>query len=109
MTEYVALYEQKFVENLKRYASMKKRIKQRVDKIIQDPYVNTEPLTNATGKLNLVGCRSIRVDRNFRIIFVICEECLTLPTAEYCFCDDLTTNTIIFLTVAPHDKAYNLD
>ncbi len=108
MSEYIAVYEKQFIDNLKRYAAMKKQIKQRVEKVLQNPYANTELLADANGKLNLIGCRSIRIDRNFRAIFVVCEECIEIPTSEYCFCDDLNSQTIIFLTVAPHDKAYNL-
>jgi len=46
------------------------------------------------------------VDRNFRIIFVICEECRRIPECEYCFCDNRSDETIVFLTVGPHDRAY---
>jgi len=63
-------------------------------------------LVDISGKLNLTGCCSIRIDRNFRTIFVICEECIEIPTCKYCFCDDLDPKTIIFLTVGPHGKAY---
>jgi hypothetical protein len=66
MNEYIAVYEKQFVDNLKRYAAMKKQIKQRIEKVIQNPYVNTELLADANDKLNLIGCRSIRIDRNFR-------------------------------------------
>jgi hypothetical protein len=30
------------------------------------------------------GCRSIRVIRSFRIIFVICEECRCVPECKFC-------------------------
>jgi len=106
MNEYIAQYEKQFVRNLKRYASMKDRIKKCVDHVIAAPYTRTELLGDISGKLNLKGCRSARVDRNFRIIFVICEECRRVPPCEYCFCEGLPDNTTIFLTVGPHDKAY---
>ena len=70
MSNYEAIYEKRFVRNLARYASMRVRIKRRVEKILEDPYRNTEFLGDAIGKLNLIGCRSVRIDRNFRIIFV---------------------------------------
>lgn len=108
MSNYEAVYEDKFVRNLRRYSSLRKNIKRRVDRVLLDPYQNTESLTDATGKLNLRGCRSARIDRNFRIIFVICEECKQIPECEYCFCDDLNDKTVVFLTVSPHDKAYAL-
>ena len=65
-------------------------------------------LDDVSGKLNLKGCRSIRINRNFRIIFVVCEECRRIPDCEYCFCEELPDNTVVFLTVGPHDKAYTI-
>jgi len=40
------------------------------------------------------------------MVFVICEECRAIPECEFCLCDDLPDKTVVFLTVAPHDKAY---
>ena len=106
MSEYSASYEDQFVQNLNRYASLRAQVKRRVDRVLADPYANTEILSAAAGPLDLRGCRSARVDRNFRIIFVICEECRLVPECEYCFCEDLPDETVIFLTVGPHDQAY---
>jgi mRNA-degrading endonuclease RelE of RelBE toxin-antitoxin system len=106
VSEYQAVYEQRFVENLKRYASIQGKIKRRVKRVLANPYANTELLVDASGKLNLRGCRSARVDRNFRLIYVICEECRYIPQCDFCFCDGLPDQTILFLTVGPHDRAY---
>jgi len=106
--EYLAKYEKQFFKNLKRYQSLKKQIRRGVERVIADPYFHTESLSDKNGILNLKGCRSFRVDRNFRIVFVICEECIHIPQCEYCFCDNLPDNAIIFLTVGPHDKAYSM-
>lgn len=106
VTTYGAVYESLFVHNLKRYSSLRSNIKRRVDKILENPYNNTEFLGDLSGKLNLAGCRSIRIDRNFRIIFVVCEECRKIPKCDYCFCEGLDDKTVVFLTVGPHDKAY---
>jgi len=106
VSNYQAVYEKMFVKNLKRYAALKQNIKRRVDRILSDPYHNTEQLGDATGKLNLTGCRSTRIDRNFRLVFVICEECRHMNECEYCFCDNLSDRTVVFLTVGPHNKAY---
>ena len=106
MNNYKGIYEKQFMKNLKRYASLKKQIRRSAVRVLFDPYYNTERLEDISGKLNLVGCRSMRVDRNFRIIFVICEECRKIPKCEYCFCEDLPDETVVFLTVGPHDKAY---
>ena len=106
VSNYEAVYEDKFVHNLRRYSAIRKNIKKRVERVLLDPYQNTEFLADATGKLDLRGCRSARIDRNFRIIFVICEECKKIAECEYCFCDGLPDKTVVFLTVGPHDKAY---
>ncbi len=106
MSNYEAVYEKLFVYNLRRYSSMRQGIKRRVERVLLEPYYNTEILGDPSGKLNLLGCRSARVDRNFRIIFVICEECRDIPESEYCFCENLSDKTVVFLTVGPHDKAY---
>ncbi len=106
MSDYKSAYEKLFVRNLNRYAAIRKNIKRRVDRILGDPYHNTELLVDSIGKMNLIGCRSARVDRSFRIIFVICEECRNVVECEYCFCDNLSNHTVVFLTVGPHDKAY---
>ncbi len=106
MSDYSAVYEERFTRNLRRYASLRQRIKRRIERTLSDPYANTELLGDVSGKLNLRGCRSARIDRNFRIIFVICEECRNIPKCNYCFCEGLLDKTVIFLTVGPHDKAY---
>lgn len=106
MSEYQGVFEDLFLMNLGRYASLKKSIKRRVDRILADPYLNTELLSDVSGRLNLRGCRSARVDRNFRIIFVVCEECRKVQKCEFCFCENVPAKTVVFLTVGPHDKAY---
>lgn len=51
MTDYQAIYEQRFVKNLQRYLSLRKRIKQRIDQILINPYLNTELLADASGEI----------------------------------------------------------
>jgi mRNA-degrading endonuclease RelE of RelBE toxin-antitoxin system len=106
MSKYTDVYEEQFVKNLRHYAGLKVQIKRRVERICQNPYENTEFLGDVSGKLNLRGCRSARVDRNFRIIFVVCEECRQVRECQYCFCDGLDDQTVVFLTVGPHDRSY---
>ena len=108
MTDYNGVYEKRFVKNISRYTALKKQIRRCVERVLDDPYMNTEFLGDVSGKLNLKGCRSVRVNRNFRIVFVICGECQTISQCEYCFCDNLSNNTVVFLTVGPHDKAYDM-
>ena len=108
MSDYEPMYEQRFLENLRRYSSVRKQTKRRVERVLADPYANTEILSDPSGKLNLRGCRSARIDRNFRIIFVICEECRTMADCQFCFCEGLADRTVVFLTMGPHERAYHL-
>lgn len=47
MDEYEAVYEKLFVKNLKRQASLKKQIRRCIDRVLSDPYYNTEQLSIA--------------------------------------------------------------
>ena len=108
MSDYQAVYEDLFVKNLRKYSSLKISIKNKIKRLLEDPYYNTEPLGDHKGKLNLIGCYSIRIDRNFRIIFVVCEECRNIKDCEFCFCEDLPDKTVVFLTIGPHERAYSI-
>jgi mRNA-degrading endonuclease RelE of RelBE toxin-antitoxin system len=106
VSKYIDVYEAQFVENLRLYSAVRKQIRRRVERVLTNPYENTEFLGDISGKLNLRGCRSARVDRNFRIIYVVCEECRHIEDCQFCFCDNLDDKTVVFLTVGPHDRAY---
>lgn len=106
---YVDAYWPLFSENYRRYASIRRRIDNKLARILADPYQNTEVLADRSGRRNLRGCRSAPVGRNFRIIFVICEECRRIPDCEFCFCEGLPEKAVVFLTVGPHDKAYAME
>jgi len=106
LNEYKAVYEALFVRNLRRYSSVRRAAKRLIERLLDDPYHNTEALGDVTGKLNLLGCRSARIDRNFRVIFVICEECRQIEQCEFCLCEGHADKIIVFLTVGPHDRAY---
>ena len=108
MNDYQAVYEDRFVRNLTRYSGLRQRIRRKIEQILRDPYDRTERLGRVSGGLNLRGCRSSRIDRNFRIIFVICEECLSIKECQYCFCEDKEDKTVVFLTVGPHVRAYTM-
>jgi len=95
-----------FRRNLRRYRSMRKQIQRHVNQVLDDPYRNTERLGQIPGGLDLRGCRSIRVTRNFRIIFVVCGECRRVPECQFCFCEGLPDKAVVFLTVGPHERAY---
>lgn len=74
--------------------------------VLADPYARTERLGKVSGGIDLRGCRSVRVTRNFRIIFVVCEECRRVSECKFCLCEELPDETVIFLTVGPHERAY---
>lgn len=106
MSEYAVAFEHLYLTNAKRFASLREGVKKRVDKILADPYQATEQLGPPANGMNLRGCRSAHLDRNFRIVFVICEECRREPACEFCFCEGHTDRTVVFLNFGPHDKAY---
>lgn len=110
---YTPLYKPSFGKSIKKYQSMKKQIENKILAILKDPYYNTEQLTDKRGH-DLRGLRSKRIDRNFRVIFGICEECLKLQLDDkninICVdcSDDLDEKTVIFLAIGPHEDAYDL-
>lgn len=114
--KYSELYTPTFSKNIKKYSSVKKPAEKKISRIISNPYHNTEPLkdkSNQKGGMNLLGFRSYRIDRNFRIVFVICEEWVKMQlegkkVAHCPMCEELFNDnpkSIIFLTVGPHDIA----
>ena len=112
--KYIPKYKPQFAKDVKKYSSKKKQIEAKVKSIIEDPYNNSEPLEDRFG-YNLNGIRSKRIDRNFRILFAICEECKELfkntpdkKNCKYCEFDllGLPVNTLIFYTVRPHKIVY---
>ena len=106
MNNYQAFYEDRFVRNLDRYSNLRQRIQRKIEQILANPYDRTERLGRVSGGLDLRGCRSSRIDRNFRMIFVICEECQSIKECQYCFCEGRTPETVVFLTIGPHARAY---
>ncbi len=105
---YQRHYLPRFEKDIKRYANIRERIFKQVKRVSDDPYTNTGHLGHPPGAINLKGCRSAHVGMNFRIIFVVCEECRNEPECEYCFCEGLPDQTVVFLTVGPHDQAYSM-
>lgn len=107
--KYTPYYKSLFGEDVKTHASIKKQIEKKVLSILEDPYYNTEALEKK-GEHDLRGLRSKRVDKNFRIIFAICEECKKLfPEKDKpCrYCDPgLPEKAVIFFTVRPHKIVY---
>ena len=81
--QHQVIYEERFVQNLTRYSSLRQRIRRRVERILNDPYTRTERLRQVLGGFDLRGYRSARVDRNFRVIFLICQEYRQFQGRQY--------------------------
>ncbi|GAI12506.1 unnamed protein product [marine sediment metagenome] len=109
---YEDLYLPEFKKALKKYKHWKGRIGKKVKSILKDPYYNSEPL-----KYEMEGLRSRNFDKNFRFIYVVCEECKeknlqTEMSNKYCYkdnieCVSIPDKTVIFGTFSKHDDAYH--
>jgi len=100
------LFSDTFVENLKKFSSIKAAVKNKVDMIAENPISLGEPL-----KGNLRGFYSYPVRKNFIIIYLYCDICRKKGDNEIVVCKDCIKspdNTIKFLTLGPHDYIYKL-
>jgi len=99
-------FETAFLKAVKKHASIKKQVKQKVDMIIENPVAFGEPL-----KGNWQGFYSCPVKRNFIIIYLYCKICrkkgddVVVACSEY---QDTPDQTIKFVLLGPHDKAYGI-
>jgi addiction module RelE/StbE family toxin len=93
-----------FVESLKKHASLKKIVKKKADMIIENPVALGEPL-----KGNFRGYYSCPVKKNFLIVYLHCEVCRAKGDDKIVLCHDCSKcpdETIKFVNLGPHDKAY---
>ena len=109
---YQGFYSPTFFKNYDRHGNKRKKIDGLIDEILADPFSNTEPLGHKEGK-DLRGLRSVRIDRNFRILFCVWEEyqsktAKVLPLLPQTLQEKMPKNSVVFLTVGPHEKAYKL-
>ena len=110
--KYKPKYRPGFAADVRKHAHLRARIEKKCLSITEDPYHNTEPLEDRGG-IQLKGVRSKRIDRNFRILFAVCEECRRIfsesedcRACKHCV-KTLPDNTIIFFAVGPHEKIYS--
>jgi len=75
-------YSDQFVKSLKRFASIRKRIVNKVDKIIRDPLMG-DPL-----KYDPRGLYSVPVAKNFLIIYTYCKLCRRKSDDKVLLCHD---------------------
>lgn len=100
-----ARFETAFLRAVRKHASIKKLVKKKVDMIIEDPVTVGEPL-----KGNWQGFYSCPVKRNFIIIYLYCDVCRKKGDDAVVGCSDCretANDTIKFVLLGPHDKAYN--
>ena len=99
-----------FRKGVKKYASLRKQIAAKVNCVLDNPY--DSELLGKKGASDLRGKRSVRVTRNIRIVFAVCEECLLRGFKRRGFNDcagctkEEPDDIIIFLIIAPHEIAY---
>lgn len=96
MSEYEAVYEERFVRNLQRYAALRSQIKRRVDRVLADPYFGTELLSDEGGKLDLRGCRSAAVGSGFRLILLYAKNVVACQSAGIAFAKTCPTTRSSF-------------
>jgi addiction module RelE/StbE family toxin len=99
-------FEKAFLKAVKKHASIKKQIENKVLQIMSHPVEKGEPL-----KGNYRGFYSCPVKRNFIIIYLYCGICRKKGDAEYVACEDcseLSDDTIKFLNCGPHNAAYGI-
>ena len=101
-----AEFEKAFLEGVRKHASRKQQIEQKVRHIMEHPVEFGEPL-----KGNLRGFYSCPVKRNFIIIYLYCAACQKKGDAEFVSCSDCSTTsdeTIKFVLLGPHDEVYSI-
>ncbi|MCL4456750.1 MAG: hypothetical protein M1147_08040 [Nitrospirae bacterium] len=99
-----AVFSDVFVSSLKKYSSIRTAIQKKVDMIIKNPVALGEPL-----KGNFRGYYSCPVKKNFLIIYLYCKVCRAKGDNKTVLCHDCgksPDDTIRFIDLGPHDKAY---
>jgi mRNA-degrading endonuclease YafQ of YafQ-DinJ toxin-antitoxin module len=99
-----ARFETAFLKAVKKHASIKKLVQNKVDMILQNPIAMGEPL-----KRNWQGFYSCPVKRNFLIIYLFCRVCRKKGDDSVVLCSDCKTTpdqTVKFVLLGPHDQAY---
>jgi len=98
-------YSDDFIKSLKKFSSIKKRILNKIDKILYDPLMG-EPL-----KYDFRGLFSVPVAKNFIIIYSYCKICRKKGDDKILLChdcDNIMDATVRFFDFGPHDKVYKI-
>ncbi len=106
---YVDAYSLEFHDQVLKYPQLRKKIRNAIKRVLQDPRYRTE-LCEKKGGYDYRGIRSTHVgDAQFVILFGICDEYLKkFPVRDRICraCATCPSNTVLFLTVGPHNVAY---
>jgi len=98
------VFSDDFVASLKKHSAIKEAVRKKVQMICESPVTLGEPL-----KGNFRGFYSCPVRRNFLIIFLYCAICRKRGDDAFVLCADCPDrldDTIKFIALGPHDKAY---
>ncbi|MDQ7823868.1 MAG: hypothetical protein RDV48_13800 [Candidatus Eremiobacteraeota bacterium] len=98
------LFSSDFKKALERHSLLKRAIQKKVDMIIEQSLALGEPL-----KGMLKGYSSSPLKKNFLIIYLYCNACRRRKDDQIVACSDCgeyPDETIKFVTMGPHDKAY---
>lgn len=101
MVSRKAYFAPELAEDKRKYIHIKRHIQEKVDMVLKHPYKLGEPL-----KYDLEGLRSVPVRGNFIMIYMIYEEWINKGLTEIPGWPDLSDDAVVFLTVKPHDIAY---
>jgi mRNA-degrading endonuclease YafQ of YafQ-DinJ toxin-antitoxin module len=98
------VFSDEFASSVKKNSSIKGAIRKKVDMIAERPIALGEPL-----KGNFRGYYSCPVRKNFLIVFLYCSICRKRKDDQIVLCSNCSTcsdDTIKFIALGPHDKAY---
>jgi len=107
MPDYIAKHRPYIQTCLEKYPHLKKPFEKKKNYILQNPLQLGEPL-----KGNLNGLRSFPLQKNFIIIYLVCEECRKLKQEsinQCAVCGKIPVNSVIFLLFGHQDEAYYSD
>jgi len=98
------LFSDAFAKSLRNHSAVKKEVQGKIDRIIENPIALGEPL-----KGNFRGYYSSPIKKNFLVIYLYCKVCRkkgddgVVACADCARCPD---ETIKFVALGPHEKAY---
>lgn len=109
---YDKLVLQPCEQGIARYASMKRRIEKKMDRILETPYGQSKPLRQGKWE-DLRGLRSVHfLGGKYVFLIAICEECIAngfqATNKHHCRkeCKGLPLQQVVFVAFGTHDSTY---